>query len=244
MGVDCDGRHDSPSPRVPRWRPQWPEQPSALLGQRLPAVYQEQAIFHTDQLRSLRGGDSSSSTPRYFETGPRDQSCRAFQLHVTTESLAAGTFNVIVLEEAEPIISEPSSISSVTTISPSVQHYQNSTTHTRATATRTGRFGGLACLPTGEAKDGVPAVPPCPIIRRKGHWQPIRRPYGSRVALGQVLAHRENCRTRTPLDTPNWRWEQPRGKGTHFILDTRCPNSADLIALGHVGEVFMHRVQL
>jgi hypothetical protein len=41
-----------------------------------------------------------------------------------------------------------------------------------------------------------PAVPTCPIVRRKGHWQSPRRPYGSRVALGQVLAHKENCCTR------------------------------------------------
>jgi IS1 transposase len=53
VDMDCHGRRDSASHRLPCRRPQWPERPS-VVGEDSP-VYQEQATFYTDQYAVYTG---------------------------------------------------------------------------------------------------------------------------------------------------------------------------------------------
>jgi len=73
-------------------------QSAHALWQKVPAVYQEHVVFYTDQYAVYTGS--------FLQLGTRRSPSWL----------------------ARPITSEPPSISFVTTTSPSVQHYQNSTT--------------------------------------------------------------------------------------------------------------------
>lgn len=62
------------------------------------------------------------------QANPQDQPCGALQLHVAAAGLPAGPCHPSRSRRTLPIISGPSSTSFVTTTSPNVQHYQDSTT--------------------------------------------------------------------------------------------------------------------
>jgi len=98
VGVDCNGCCDAPSHRLSRRRPQSPERPLTVAETpgRLSGAGN---LLHRSGCGLYRGY-SSSSPPRHLKARPQNQSCGALQLHVTAAGLAAGAFNVLVLEEA------------------------------------------------------------------------------------------------------------------------------------------------
>jgi hypothetical protein len=93
------GRHDPANYRFPRGRPESSER-RCPLGETPYQVSGTSDILPRSVCRLYRC-HSSDSPPRHLETGSHDESRGALQLHVTAASLAAGTCNVVVLEEAD-----------------------------------------------------------------------------------------------------------------------------------------------
>jgi IS1 family transposase len=76
-------------------------QSAQALWKKIPAGYQEHAVFYTDHYAVYTGVIPFAQHRAISKAGPQNQSRRTVQLHATTTGLAAGACHVVILEEAQ-----------------------------------------------------------------------------------------------------------------------------------------------